>query len=73
MILPSGEVGGALLDVRGDSLLGILTLEEDLLQLSLDGQTLGEGDLRARLDGALDASDRLGGLVRGAEAAWQTP
>src|SRR5207245_9517974 len=63
-----GEVGLALLDVGAQALLGILALEQLLLELALDREGRLERDLEPALDRALDAAHRLGGAVRRAEA-----
>src|SRR5437867_4280051 len=65
--LPPREVRLPLLDVGREPFLGVLTLEELLLQLALDGQRRLEGDLDAGLNGALDPAHGLGRLVRRAE------
>src|SRR5947207_9858756 len=60
------ELRHPLLLVRGDALLGILALEQLLLQLALDRQAALERHLGARLHRALDQPHRLGRLV------WRT-
>src|SRR5262245_33258713 len=64
----AGEVRLALLDVGRQSFLGIVALEELLLQLALDRERALERDLDAALHRALDASHRLGGAIRRTEA-----
>src|SRR5438552_857984 len=61
------ELRHPLLLVRGDALLGILALEQLLLQLALDRQAALERHLGARLHRALDQPHGLGGFVRRAE------
>ena len=60
------ELRHALLLVRGDAFLGVLALEEQLLQLALDRQRRLERQVPARLHRALDAAD---GLARPCSAA----
>src|SRR6185503_11462997 len=62
--LLAGKLGRALLDVRREPFLGVVAREELLLELALDGERLAERNLEPRLDRALDAPDRLRGLVR---------
>ena len=38
------KLGLAFFDIGGDALFGVLALEEELLQLALDGQAFGERD-----------------------------
>src|SRR6266850_4993108 len=66
--LPGGEVRLALLDVGAQAFLGVVALEQLLLQLALDRQRRLERDLDAALHRALDAAHRLRGAVRRAEA-----
>src|SRR6266536_4113509 len=61
------ELWLALLGVGRYPLFGIFALEQELLELTLDRQALGERDLRARLHGALDTPDGFGCLVGWAE------
>src|SRR5437762_10757260 len=65
--LSAGEVSFALLQVGREALLGVLPLEQELLQLALDRERGLERDLGAGLHRALDAPHGLGRLVRGAE------
>src|SRR5690349_11034987 len=65
--LSAGEVSLALLQVGGEALLGVLPLEQELLQLALDRERGLERDLGAGLHRALDAPHGPGRLVRGAE------
>src|SRR2546425_4908015 len=66
--LLAAERGLALLHIRRKAFLRVVALEQLLLELALDGERRLEGDLRAGLDRALDATDRLGGAMRRAEA-----
>src|SRR5437773_3354495 len=61
------ELRHALLLVRGDALLGILALEQLLLQLALDRQATLERHLGARLHRTLDQPHGFRGLVRRTE------
>src|SRR5579864_827951 len=61
------ELRRPLADVGVEPLAGVLALEQLLLEFALDGEAALEGYFRTRLHGALDASDRLRGLVRRAE------
>src|SRR4051794_16208416 len=65
----AAELRLPLLVVGGETLDRVLALEEQLLQLALEGQAALERDLPSRLHGALDAADGLGRLVGRAEAA----
>src|SRR5215472_17029200 len=58
------ELGHLLADVGVEPFLRVLALEEQLLQLALDGERLRERHLRTGLHRAFDVPDRLGGLVR---------
>src|SRR5207249_9002083 len=61
------ELRHPLLLVRGDTLLGILALEQLLLQLALDRQATLERHLGARLHRTLDQPHGFRGLVRRTE------
>src|SRR5687768_7467578 len=52
------EDGLPLLDVGGDAFLRVLALEEQGLELALDGEAVLERDLRAGLHRPLDVADR---------------
>src|SRR5438094_10346092 len=62
------ELCFSLLVVRAEAFLRVFALEELLLQLPLERQRGLERDLCSGLHAALDAADRLRGLVRRAEA-----
>src|SRR5688572_26343729 len=63
----AGEAGRALLHECRQPFLGVIALEQLLLQLALQGQTGLERHLGPRLHRSLDAADRLGGAVGWAE------
>src|SRR5260370_37070147 len=56
-----------LVHIGGQTFLGILAGEEQLLQFALDAQRFGKGNFRAGDNGALDAADRARGLIGRAE------
>src|SRR5439155_22828406 len=62
------EVRLALLDIGAQAFLGVVALEQLLLQFALDGERGFERHLDPALHRALDASHRLGGTVRRAES-----
>src|SRR5690606_12739516 len=62
--LPTLELRLSLLDVSGQPLARVLALEQQLLELALHGQRLGQRKLRAGLDRPLDVPHRLGRPVR---------
>src|SRR5438093_6339066 len=66
--LLAAERGLALLHIRRKAFLRVVALEQLLLELALDRERRLERDLRAGLDRALDATDRLGGAMRRTEA-----
>src|SRR5207247_3013005 len=53
-----------LLQVRRDSLVRVVALEQELLQLALERQGFPEAGLDAGLHGPFDAADGFAGLVR---------
>src|SRR5262249_5355210 len=67
--LSSLELRHALLLIGGDAFLGVVTLEEKLLQLALDGERRLDRQVPTRLHRALDAAHGLRGLVRRHELA----
>src|SRR6266478_5712516 len=62
-LLP-GELRSAPGVVRGDPFLRVLSLEQPLLQLTLQGETLLEANFQSGSDGALDEPDGARGLRR---------
>src|SRR5256886_9847813 len=67
-LLP-GELRSAPGVVRGDPFLRVWALEQPLLQLTLQGETLLEADFESSGDRALDEPDGARGFRRGHELA----
>src|SRR5215470_12683463 len=59
----SFELRHALLLIGGDAFLGVVALEEKLLQLALDGKRRLNRKVPTCLNGPLDAADGLGRFV----------
>src|SRR2546426_857044 len=56
-----------LVHIGGQTFLGVLAGEEQLLQFALDAQRFGKGNFRSGDNGAFDASDRARSLIGRAE------
>src|SRR6266704_2995423 len=57
------EMGCALFDIGGQTFLGVLAGEEQLLEFTLDAQSFTKRNFRTGHDGSLDPADRDRGLI----------
>src|SRR5262245_31902651 len=62
--LTATELRLPFLEIGLQALLGIVALEQTLLQLALERETLGETGFESGLHGSLDVANGFGGLVR---------